>query len=140
MRCADAPPAGEAHLLVVEDDPALREVVVEALTEAGYRAHGAPDGAAALARVAHPDAPPVGAVLLDLRLPDMDGRAFAMRYRRLPGPPAPLLLLTGAPPAEAAAAAAQLGAAGVVPKPFDLDALLATMGRCLPPPAAPPGA
>jgi CheY-like chemotaxis protein len=70
MRCAPAPPEG-AHLLLVEDDPALREVVVEVLTEAGYRAHGAADGATALALLTGPDAPPVGAVLLDLHLPDM---------------------------------------------------------------------
>jgi CheY-like chemotaxis protein len=116
MRCAStpAPPEG-AHrwdLLLVEDDPDLREVVVQILTDAGYRAHGAPDGAAALARLGRPGAPPVGAVLLDLRLPDMDGAAFAAAYRRLPGPPAPLLLFTAVPPAEAAAAAARVGAAG----------------------------
>jgi DNA-binding response OmpR family regulator len=122
----------------VEDDPALRELVVCILTAEGYRAHGAPDGAAALALLARPDAPPVGAVLLDLRLPDMDGPAFAAAYRRLPGTPAPLLVFTAAPPAEAAAAAARVGAAGVVPKPFDLDELLAAVGRCLPAPAPPP--
>jgi two-component system response regulator MprA len=139
MGHAPAPPGG-AHLLLVEDDPALRELVVQVLTEEGYRAHGAPSGAAALALLARPDAPPVDAVLLDLRLPDMDGPAFAAEYRRRPGPPAPLLVFTGAPPAEAAAAAAQLGAAGVVPKPFDLDELLAAVGRCLPTPVPPPDA
>ena len=136
MRGAHAPPAG-AHLLLVEDDPALREVVVEVLTDAGYRAHGAADGAAALALLAGPDAPPVGAVLLDLRLPDMDGPAFAAAYRRLPGRPRPAARLHGRAPAEAAAAADRLGAAGVVPKPFDLDDLLAAVGRCLPAPGPP---
>jgi DNA-binding response OmpR family regulator len=134
MRDATTPPGG-VHLLVVEDDPSLRELVAWALLDEGYRAHSAPDGATALALLARPDAPPVGAVLLDLRLPDMPGEAFAAAYRRLPGPPAPLLVFTAAPPAEAAAAAARLGAAGVVPKPFDLDALLATVGRLLPAPA-----
>jgi CheY-like chemotaxis protein len=143
MRGATGSPAG-AHLLVVEDDPVLRDVVVEVLADGGYRAHGAPDGATALALLARPGAPPVGAILLDLYLPDMDGPAFAAAYRRQPGAAAPLLLFTAAPPAEAAAAADRLGAAGVVPKPFNLDALLATVGRLLPAPgpagADPPGA
>jgi DNA-binding response OmpR family regulator len=139
MRYAMAPPAG-AHLLLVEDDPTLRELVVQVLTDEGYCAHGAPDGAAALALLSGPDAPPVRAVLLDLRLPGMDGEAFAAAYRRRPGPAAPLLLFTAAAPAAAAAAAARVGAAGIVPKPFDLDALLAAVGRCLTAPAPPDAA
>src|SRR5215218_2584281 len=139
MRRANTPPGG-AHLLLVEDDPTLRELVVQVLREEGYHAHSAPDGASGLALLARPDAPPVGAVLLDLRLPDMDGPTFAASYRRRPGPLAPLVVFTAASPAEAAAAAAQLGAAGVVPKPFDLDDLLAAVGRCLPAPAPPPDA
>lgn len=132
-------PLGGAHLLLVEDDPALRALVVDLLTEEGYRAHSAPDGAAGLALLACPDAPPVGAVLVDWRLPDMDGEAFAAGYRRL-GTVAPLLLFTAAPPAEAAAAAARVGAAGIVPKPFDVDEFLAVVDRFLAAPAPPAAA
>jgi CheY-like chemotaxis protein len=134
----DAPPHG-AHVLLVEDDAPLREVVALILAEEGYRAHAAPDGAAALALLAAPDAPPVGAVLLDLRLPDMDGRTFAARYGQLPAPRAPLVVFTAAPAAEAAAATEALGAAGFVTKPFDLETLLEVLGRCLPAPAGAAG-
>jgi RNA polymerase sigma-70 factor (ECF subfamily) len=132
-------------VLVVEDDPAIREMVVEVLAGEGYRAVPAPDGATALA-ILDGAGPALGAVLLDLRLPDMDGRTLAARLRaRPPGAP-PLIVFTAAPPAEAAADAVALGAAGFVTKPFDLDVLLDVVARCLaPPPAAaappaPPGA
>jgi CheY-like chemotaxis protein len=129
-----------AHVLLVEDDPPLREVVSLILTEEGYAAHSAPDGAAALALLAAPDAPPVDAVLLDLQLPGMDGRAFAARYGQLPAPRAPLVVFTAAPVAAAVAATEALGAAGFVTKPFDLDDLLAVLGRCLPAPGPRRGA
>ena len=130
--------AAAPGVLVVEDDPAIREVAVEALAGAGYRAVPAPDGAIALALL-DGAGPPIGAVLLDLRLPGPDGRAVAARLRARPGGAPPLIVFTAAPPAEAAAAAAALGAAGFVPKPFDLDALVAVVARCLaPPPAAAP--
>jgi CheY-like chemotaxis protein len=113
-------------------------VAVEALAGAGYRAVPAPDGATALALL-DGAGPPIGAVLLDLRRPGPDGRAFAARLRARPRGAPPLIVFTAAPPAEAAAAAAALGAAGVVAKPFDLDALVAVVARCLaPPPAAAP--
>jgi DNA-binding response OmpR family regulator len=127
-----------AHVLLIDDDAPLRELVTQILTEEGYCAHAAPDGAAALALLASPNAPPVGAVLLDLRLPDMDGRAFAARYGALPAPRAPLVVFTAAPTAEAVAATEDLGAAGFVTKPFELDTLLEVIDRCLPAPGAAP--
>jgi CheY-like chemotaxis protein len=70
-------------------------------------------------------------------MPVLDGWAFARRSRALPpappGPRAPLVCLTAA--VDAAARGAQIGAAAVVSKPFDLDELVAVVGRhALPPP------
>jgi hypothetical protein len=61
---------GGARVLLVEDDPALREVVEAALGGEGYEVLAAPDGAAGLALAAGAR-PPAGAVLLDLPLPLM---------------------------------------------------------------------
>jgi CheY-like chemotaxis protein len=63
------------RVLVVEDDPTIREVLVEVLGEHGYDAVGAANGREALdALAASPDRPCV--ILLDLMMPIMDGRSF----------------------------------------------------------------
>jgi CheY-like chemotaxis protein len=119
-----AAPGGGPVVLVVEDDAATRALLRDVLEAAGYAVREAADGAAALraARAARP-----ALVLLDLYLPGTDGWAFAAAYRRAPGPRAPIVVLTADADAEAYAAA--LGAAGHLRKPFDLDALLAVVGR-----------
>jgi len=122
-----APPATAAsvgRVLLAEDDPLIADVVGAVLGEAGYEVVAAPDGAAALqaARERRPDL-----VLLDLRMPALDGWAFARAYRDLPGPHAPLVLLTTSN--DAAEHARALGAAEWLTKPFDIDELVAAVDR-----------
>jgi CheY-like chemotaxis protein len=120
-------PPGEASLgrvLLAEDDPLIADVVGSVLGEAGYEVIAAPDGAAALAEVR---ARRPNLVLLDLRMPGLDGFAFARAYRDLPGPHAPLVLLTTSNDAEEHALA--LGAATWLSKPFDIDELVAAVDR-----------
>ncbi len=132
-------PMGALHpVLVVDDEGPVRGFLVLALALEGYAVVEAPDGAAALARV-HEAAPCL--ILLDMRMPVMDGWEFARRYRALPGPHAPIVCLTAAATeADAAARGAQIGAAACLSKPFDLDELLAVVGRYVPPPGPPPDA
>jgi CheY-like chemotaxis protein len=121
------PPSRARPILVVDDDAGLRRRRCGALTDAGDAVVAAPAGAVALARVreAAPDL-----ILLDLRLPGMDGWAFARRSRAPapppPGPRAPLVCVTAA--VDPAARGAQIGAA-TTGKPFDLAALLAVVER-----------
>jgi DNA-binding response OmpR family regulator len=70
-------------------------------------------------------------IVLDLMLPVLDGRAFRAEQGRLPGAAAwvPVIVLSGA--REARAVAEELGAAAAITKPFDLDELVATVGRVL---------
>ena len=75
-------PAGGGRVLVVEDDPEMRELLGRTLERDGYRVVAAADGEAALARVA--ETPP-DAVLLDLMLPGMDGFEFLAALRHRPG-------------------------------------------------------
>ena len=111
-------------VLVVDDEAAIRGVVVAALAEEGYAVAAAADGAAALAQVR---AAPPCLILLDLRMPGMSGWEFARRYRARPGPRAPLVCVTAA--VDAAARGAQVGAVAALGKPFDLDELLAVVAR-----------
>ena len=113
---------GERRVLVVEDDRALRALLVEFLRCEGHDVRAADDGRTALHAVAQwsPDV-----IMLDRHMPSMDGEEFARIYRALPPPHAPIVLLTGYVQPEAAGE--RVGAAAVVVKPFDLDDLLATV-------------
>src|SRR5215510_5828996 len=79
-------------VLVVDDNPDVRAVVRDALEGAGYAVVEAADGAAAL-RLVRGMRP--AAVLLDVDMPVVDGPGFAAAYRALPGPHAPVVVMTG---------------------------------------------
>ena len=113
-----------ARILVVEDDDSIRELVDVVLSGAGYEVLTAPNGAAALQVVgnARPDL-----VLLDMRMPVMDGWEFARQYRARPEPPAPIVLLTAA--RDAAERAEEIHANGYLGKPFDVQELLTLVGH-----------
>src|SRR6478735_8573523 len=59
-----------AQLLVIEDDAAMRDFVVESLTEEGYRVDAAPGGRAGIARARQGG---IDLVVTDVKMPDMDG-------------------------------------------------------------------
>ena len=126
---------GEAghRVLVVEDDAAIRDLLVSLFREAGLDVRAVGDGRAALHAVAQwsPDV-----IVLDRHTPGMGGEEFARIYRALPPPHAPIVLLTGC--AQPEAAVERVGAAAVVAKPFDLDDLLATVARVAQQPALMP--
>lgn len=115
-----------ATILVVDDDEAIRTVVSLVLTDEGYDVVTAEHGRAALDRLAtvRPDL-----ILLDMRMPIMDGWELARVYRAAPGPRASIVVLTAAH--DAATRAAQIDAAGYLAKPFALDDLLAVVNKHL---------
>ena len=114
-----------ATVLVIDDDAMIRSYVAEILADEGYRAEQAQNGREALDlldRRAREGRPPPDLILLDMRMPIMDGWAFAEAYRARPGRHAPIVVITAAH--DASARAAQVRADGVLAKPFDLDQLL----------------
>lgn len=112
------------RILVVEDDESIAEFVELALTEMRHQVVVAPHGRSALDVLAQG---PVDLVLLDMRMPVMDGWTFASVYRERPGRKAPIVVMTAA--ADAARRAAEIGADAVLPKPFGLDQLHAVVER-----------
>ena len=119
--------ATRGMVLVVDDDDAIRMGVAWALEYAGYDVLEAEHGQAALDQIAvnRPDL-----ILLDLRMPGMDGVEFVRRYRELPGPHAPIVLITAAH--EVQDRIQQVQAQDYLAKPFGVDALLAVVRRYLP--------
>ena len=117
-----------ATILIVDDDRALRRAIATALTDLGHEAAEAADGEAALAWLSRREA---DAVLLDLRMPGMDGMDVLRRIKAKPGAP-PVAVLTAVPTSDNTIEAMRLGAADHLAKPIGRDALQALLGRMLP--------
>lgn len=107
------------RVLVIDDDPHIRSVIWYALKDEGYEIVEASDGQAALELVGeqHPDV-----ILLDMKMPGMDGWEFAKLYRERYDHQTPIIVFTAAP--DAAQRAVDINADSYVSKPFDLDDLV----------------
>jgi CheY-like chemotaxis protein len=114
------------QVLVVEDDRDLVSLMEMVLTDAGYRVATACDGVEALARVAE-EMP--GVILLDMRMPGMNGWEFAREFRERYGRKAPLVVVTAAE--NARRRAEEIGAEAWLEKPFDLEDVLAAVSSQL---------
>jgi len=123
----------EGPILIVEDDPDLLALEAEILSGAGYWVATAEDGLEALEKAA---ASPPSLVLLDMRMPRMDGWQFAKLFRERHGADCPIVVVTAAE--DARRRAEEVGAAGFLEKPFDLDDVLREVARHVgSPPSAP---
>jgi CheY-like chemotaxis protein len=109
-------------VLVVEDDPDIREVLEEMLDAGGHRVLTASNGREALAVLDRLATPCL--VLLDLMMPVMSGFAFLEELDRRPDRERVHVLLISAN-AQVAQVARGAGVVGFVRKPFDLDDVLA---------------
>jgi DNA-binding response OmpR family regulator len=96
------------------------------LQDAGHRVRTAPEGGAALARIAE-EMP--GTILLDMRMPGMNGWDFAREFRDRYGHACPIVVVTAAE--NARARAEEIGAEGWLSKPFEIEDVLATVARHL---------
>ncbi|MEU0572684.1 response regulator transcription factor [Nonomuraea sp. NPDC005983] len=116
-----------ARLLVVDDEPALREALKSSLEFEGYKVATANDGQAALEELAR-DA--YGAVLLDVMMPRLDGLT-ACRRLRASGNHVPVLMLTARDAVGDRVSGLDAGADDYLVKPFELDELLARVRALL---------
>ena len=117
-----------AAILIVDDDAALRRALAVTLGDLGHEAYEAADGEAALGWLGVHRA---DAVLLDLRMPGMDGMEVLRRIRARPAAP-PVAVLTAVPTSGNTIEAMRLGAADHLAKPIGRDGLAALLGRMLP--------
>jgi PAS domain S-box-containing protein len=126
----DGTARGSGRILVVEDEAMIRELMAEVLGAAGYGVEGTDDGTEALRRI---EADGIDAVVVDLQMPKMDGVELLRRIHDLPLPhPPALFVVTGKITDEQIEGYADLGVLATLRKPFDWDAVLATLSTALP--------
>jgi two-component system response regulator MprA len=120
-------------VLVADDDRAIRESLGRALELEGYRVAGVDDGVQALTRARRE---PFDVLVLDVTMPGLDGLGVC-RVLRADGSRVPVLMLTARVETPDRVAGLDAGADDYLPKPFELDELLARL-RALLRRAAPP--
>jgi two-component system response regulator MprA len=118
---------GTGRVLVVEDDPRLRDSLQRVLRYEGYEVRTAADGYAGLRETAEWRP---GVVLLDVNLPGLDGLAVARRLRQ-GGDRVPILCVTARHEVADRVAGLDAGADDYLVKPFELDELLARVRALL---------
>jgi DNA-binding response OmpR family regulator len=114
------------HILVVDDDADLRQMVADYLSDYDLRVTGAADGAAMRDAIAHEA---VDLVLLDLKLPSEDGMNLARELRETSS--VPIIMLTGRKDDVDRIMGLELGADDYLTKPFNLRELLARIRAIL---------
>lgn len=114
------------HLLLVDDEPQLVRVLTPVLTAVGYDVTVAGDGVTALGKLAQEG---FDIVILDLGLPDLDGKAVIEKIRSWSD--VPILVLSARDIEQEKIAALDLGADDFINKPFAVGELLARLRATL---------
>jgi DNA-binding response OmpR family regulator len=110
-----------AQILVVDDDPAIRQLLTDVLEMEGHEVRTAPDGLAAVRtlEVLRPDC-----VVLDVMMPGLDGYGVLRSIRTQDGDPVPVIMLTAAAEPDTAVRAWTDGVDYFLAKPFKADQVL----------------
>ena len=116
------------HILVVDDEIGIRELLSEILSDEGYQVRLAENAADARAfrTQARPDL-----VLLDIWMPDTDGITLLKEWASAGLLTMPVVMMSGHGTIETAVEATRIGAYDFLEKPIALQKLLATVGRAL---------
>ncbi len=122
---SDQRPTGQ--ILIADDEDSLRWVLEKGFRGAGYQVTAVKDGTAALKEV---EAGPFDLILLDVRMPGIDGLSLLKQVRDK-RPDAQVVIMTAHGTMETAVAAMQQGAYDYLAKPFDLDEALLLAERAL---------
>ncbi len=116
------------HILVVDDEPEIRNVVKDILEDEGFRVSLAANAGAAreARRLQRPDL-----ILLDIWMPDLDGISLLREWSEGDRLPCPVVMMSGHGTVETAVEATRLGAYDFIEKPLSMAKLLLTVDRAL---------
>lgn len=114
-------------VLVVEDDAAMRELLLESLGDEGYQVISARGGREGVKKVRENA---VDLVITDIRMPDLDGLDMVREIRTLPAPP-DVITITAFGSIDTAIKAMKLGALDYITKPFEIEQLTLRVERAL---------
>jgi len=116
------------HILVVDDEPDIRNLVKEILEDEGFEVSVAESGETArhARRVRRPDL-----ILLDIWMDDVDGITLLREWSEGGGLPCPVIIMSGHGTVETAVEATRLGAYDFIEKPISLAKLLLVVNRAL---------
>ncbi len=121
------PVGGRARILVVDDEPSIRDLLSKTLALAEYEVDLAPDGKTAIERLR---IVPYDLLITDLRMPGVDGLSVIREGRRL-RPDLPVIIITGYSTEASAIEAVNLGVSGYLTKPFRVPRVLAAAAKAL---------
>jgi len=118
----------KAQILVIDDEPEIRRLIQEILSDEGYAVRVAEDASSAAQALLErrPDL-----VLLDVWLPDMDGIQLLQRWKKDGSLSWPVVMMSGHGTIDTAVQATRLGAFDYLEKPLSLDKLLVTIDNAL---------
>jgi two-component system cell cycle response regulator len=121
------PPIGAPALLVVDDEPLVRQLLCDILHGAGYVTHAADSGPRAVEIAQREN---IDVVLLDIMMPGMSGLEVLAKLGELI-PNSPVVIVTASPTSENAIAALRLGAFDFIVKGFKTEVMLSTVARAV---------
>ncbi|MFP4055862.1 MAG: sigma-54-dependent transcriptional regulator [Candidatus Brocadiia bacterium] len=117
----------DAVILIVDDDSGVRYSLKRRLSREGHEVHVASSARQGLEQL---DRQVPDLVIVDLRMPEMDGLSFIVEARQRDGT-VPVIAMTGYGSVETAVAAMKGGASDFIQKPFELDEMVQRVGRAL---------
>lgn len=120
--------AEAGRILVVDDEPGMRDMLWWSLERLGYSLAQARDGEEALRAL---DGGGVDLIITDLTMPRRGGLELLRALARRPDSP-PVIVVTGFGTVETAVEAMRLGARDFLLKPYELELLLARVRECIP--------
>jgi CheY-like chemotaxis protein len=122
-----APPPGAGVVLVVDDEPLVRQLFADLLREQGYVIHEASSGHQAM-EITRQER--IDVILLDIMMPGMSGLDVLGKLGEF-APDTPVIIVTAHPTSENAIAALRLGAFDFIVKGFKSEVMLTTVARAL---------